>query len=358
MSNPAFLPGTPQCPLATAHLPGLGGQLGPEFADFLVDEIPAYAPSGEGDHWFVRLRKRDLTTEFACRQLARAAGIQLRDMGIAGRKDRRAITTQWISMPVEPVDPEREGLEILETVRHEKKLRRGHVRGNRFTIRVVNLDPAAAERLPALLEQINAGVPNYFGEQRFGRANVERALSMLDTRRRSKDDRFLASALQSAVFNHWLGARVQRGDLGIALEGDVMKKRLTGGLFDCVEPEVDSPRVASGEIDPTGPMVGPKMWPTTAAAAAFEAESTVACGLDDEKRAQKLGKLAAGTRRVARLVPDDLKVEIDGDSAVVQFTLRAGSYATIILAELLHPEGPLRQDLPRPTPVVSDETAP
>lgn len=340
---PAFRAGEAGCPRLTATLPALGGQLGPDFDDFQVDEIPAYAPSGEGDHFFVKIRKRDLSTEFACRQLARAVGLQARNFGIAGRKDRRAVTTQWISMPTEPVDPEFDGLEILEVVRHQRKLKRGHLKGNRFSIRLVDLHPEAAERLPALLEAVGHGIPNYFGEQRFGRENLEKALVMLGRKRRGKDDGFLASALQSAIFNHWLGARVSRGELAVALTGDVLKKRETGGLFACEDAPTDTARLAAGELDPTGPMIGPKMWAATDAAGAHETAAADAFALT-EKRLAKLGKLASGTRRLARVVPQDLSVEFGPErTAWVRFTLPSGCYATVVLDELCHPEGAFRR---------------
>ena len=97
-----YWPGGPLCPWLTADLPGIGGWITADVDDFIVDEVPAYAPSGEGDHWFVRIRKRDCTTDAARRVLARAVDIDPCDVGVAGQKDKRTITTQWMSIPVEP----------------------------------------------------------------------------------------------------------------------------------------------------------------------------------------------------------------------------------------------------------------
>ena len=99
-------PGSARCPRMTEHLDGLGGTLTGKPEDFVVDEIPAYPPSGQGDHRFVRIKKRGLTTPDMVRKMARAAQCSERDIGVAGRKDKYAITTQWISLPVDPRQPD------------------------------------------------------------------------------------------------------------------------------------------------------------------------------------------------------------------------------------------------------------
>ncbi len=331
---------------AQAGLQGIGGHLDDVPEHFQVDEIPLYPPSGEGTHWFVRVRKRRLGTPQAKKLLAEAAGIHPRDIGVAGRKDFQAVTTQTFSLPTEPVDPEDERLELLECVRHQHKLKLGHHGGNRFTIRLRDTHPDTADRLPALEEVIRRGIPNYFGEQRFGRddRNLDQARALLaNPRRRVRDPRFLIGALQSHVFNVWLAARLTDGLLHTPLLGDVLKKRETGGLFDCTEPETDQPRFDAGEIDPTGPMPGPKMRPTAHDAAVRESAALSACGLDDQTLAT-LRRFASGTRRVARMVPEDLELTPDGTDLVVRFTLRKGAFATTVLAELAQPIGPLRTE--------------
>lgn len=334
----APLPGSADCPRITAALPGLGGFISFDPEHFQVDEIPVYAPSGAGDHWFVHVRKRGLTTGQAKRLIAEAAGINERDVGSAGRKDKHAVTTQWLSLPAEPVAPEDARIEILSAARHEKKLRMGHTRGNRFRLRLSGLDPAAQARWPAIEAALQAGIPNYFGVQRFGRHNLGKALALLENpKRRVKDPRFLASVLQSAVFNRWLGARVAAGALHTALPGDVLQKRETGGMFESEAPSVDAPRVASGEVDPTGPLPGPKCrggggldW----------------YGLDDPDRQRTLARFAPGGRRIARIVPGDLAIEwLPDDAAWISFSLPKGAYATVVLGEITHAEpGEVRRD--------------
>ncbi len=300
----------------------------------MVDEIPAYAPSGEGDHWFVKVRKRRLSTPQLTRALARATGCNERDIGVAGRKDSYAVTTQWVSLPCEPVVPEDDRIELLDVSRHGNKLRLGHSHGNRFTIRWTGVVPDAAERMPALLERTAAGLPNYFGPQRFGRdaRGVQQSLRQLEASRARKNElRFAVSVIQSVLFNRWLGQRVEDGFLHEALLGDVLKKRETGGLFACESPEIDTPRVASGEVDPTGPIYGPKMWAPEGVAGEREAETRDQSPLTPENWA-KMAKWGKGSRRLARVVPADVEWSIEDDVLTAQFSLPPGAYATTVMA--------------------------
>jgi tRNA pseudouridine13 synthase len=153
----------------------------------------------------------------------------------------------------------------------------------------------------------------------------------------------MASVAQSAIFNHWLGARVLRGELDSALTGDVLKKRETGGLFDCEDPIIDGPRVTEGEVDPTGPMLGRKMRATSSIAGDYESSAAAEFGLD-EGQLKTLLRWSNGTRRVARIVPQDLQLEISGAVLEAHFFLRKGCFATVVLAELVHPPtGDLRR---------------
>src|SRR5262245_5302680 len=159
--------------LATRDLPGTGGLHKATPEDFIVDELPAYAPSGEGTHTFLRIEKRGLTTADAVARLARALDVQPKDAGTAGQKDRQALTRQWISLP--GVDPERalaltvEGVRVLEAARHGHKLRTGHLAGNRFTLTLRGVVPDGLARARAIVEWLAThGMANYFGQQRFG----------------------------------------------------------------------------------------------------------------------------------------------------------------------------------------------
>jgi tRNA pseudouridine13 synthase len=239
---------------------------------FLVEEIPAYTPTGEGAHTFLWLEKRGLTTFDAIAQVAAAFGVAARDVGYAGLKDKQATTRQWLSINRETAkDPAAPGpsvpcaigpqVTVLRAARHPHKLRLGHLRGNRFE--VVLTGPGTDEEIAAMRARFEVlaaqGVPNRYGEQRFGTdaANATRGLALLRGERQERDKRkrrLLLSALQSAVFNRALELRATRGPLTAVLLGDVLKKTETGGLFASTDPEVDQRRVDAGSR-PSAPRV-------------------------------------------------------------------------------------------------------
>lgn len=151
----------------------LPGVIKEDYDDFVVEELPLYAASGAGTHTYFLLEKRGLSTMQAVNDMARALGVRRIDIGYAGLKDARAVTRQWMS--VEHVDPERieridlPRMRVLCVTRHANKLKLGHLRGNAFTIRIRHTDPGRRDEVARALETLAArGVPNYFGQQRFG----------------------------------------------------------------------------------------------------------------------------------------------------------------------------------------------
>jgi tRNA pseudouridine13 synthase len=309
--------------------------------DFVVDEQPLYAPSGAGAHTFVRVEKRLRTTEAVARDLARAAAVRAQDVGYAGRKDRAAVATQWFSVPgLAPeaaLDLPLENARVLEAVRHPHKLRTGHLRGNRFAIRLRGVGADSRARGAARLAEITArGLPNRFGVQRFGRAgdNAERARAFcageLRVRDR-RDARFLVSAWQAEVFNAALAARETPLD---ALErGDLAMRHDSGGAFLVEDPEQERDRALAFEISATGPVFGPRMtWPGGAVAQRERAVMT-AHGLDPDAL-HLPGVRARGARRALRVRPDAARLDAEGDDALLCFELPSGSYATVLVEEL------------------------
>lgn len=329
-------------PYATPELPGVEAAVKTRPEDFRVDELPLYAPRGEGEHLFVQVEKEGKDTLFVARALARALGVPPRDVGIAGLKDRHAITTQWMSFP--SVAPEKaeglegEGFRVLAAVRHGNKLRTGHLRGNRFTIRLRGAgDLEAVARIARALEE--RGLPNYFGEQRFGRTGENLALGIQILRgapeaRAVRDRRLrklLVSAVQSEVFNRILARRLRAGNWDRPLPGDVLQRLESGGLFVCEDPALDGPRVASFECSITGPLPGPKMRPRpTGEPAAWEEEVLQEIGVSTEDFSQRD---TPGTRRPLRL-PVRIEVEEDPDGVILRFELPSGAYATSLLREI------------------------
>ncbi len=326
----------------TSSLTGLGGRLAASAEDFVVDEELAYSPSGEGEHLFVRFEKKNLTTDQAVRRLA---GKLSRQAGIAGNKDKRAIATQWMSMPLPIADPipsfeDSDDLRVLESRRHLHKLRRGHARTNRFRVIIRDVPHGGIERARAVLDRLSElGLPNRFGPQRFGidGDNAERARSFLRGEARAPRDRrvrdLLISALQSEVFNSILDLRIEQGLWVSAISGDVMVKHATGGMFSVVDPIVETPRVARLEISPTGLLPGRK----TAIANELETAAIEAAGLSPED----VEKMSTGTRRTLRHPLDkDAHVEpIAGDAYRLDVVLPSGAFATVLLDELVKPEG-------------------
>jgi tRNA pseudouridine13 synthase len=318
--------------------------------DFVVDEIPLYAPSGEGGHTFVRIEKIDATTEEVARALARAAGVAPRDVGYAGRKDRRAVTRQWLSVP--GLDPERALVldlpraRVLEAARHPHKLRTGHLRANRFEIALRGLDATSAVRAQARLAHFGAaGFPNRFGAQRFGRDgdNAARGAALLAGRERVRDRRaarFLVSALQAAVFNEVLARRPLPLE---ALEcGDVAQVEASGGLFVVEDLAREAPRAAAFEISATGPIFGTREIEPRGEPLRREREAVAAHGIDpDVPLAPPPGVRVHGTRRALRARPESAsfaRSDTDPDAWMLRVTLASGCYATVLVEELL--QGP------------------
>lgn len=350
--------------------------------DFVVEEIPAYAPSGEGEHVYVRFQKRGLTTDAAVGAIARAAGASARDAGVAGMKDKDAVTTQTISLLAPRGEsPDAlmarvrsahvDGVTVLDVARHGNKLKPGHLAGNRFELRVRGVARERVAGVVAELERIGReGLPNAFGGQRFGRDgdNADRARAWLSGEAPAPRDprlrRLLWSSLQSAIFNAVLDARVADGTWATALAGDLLKRRTSGGLFLCTDVQEDQERARVGEVSPTGPMIGVKM--RAPEGTPGELERAIASRFLGEKF--DLGttkKLGEGTRRVLRLWIEGLRVEAgpfadDGEqhaSLRVYFVLPKGAYATTVLGAALALEQPRpHHDASTPSDVPSDAT--
>ncbi len=310
--------------------------------DFAVVEEPLYAASGTGNHLFVEIEKRGRTTEQVARELARGCGVDPKEVGYAGRKDRHAVTRQWLSLP--GVEPERAlslelaGVRVLSAVRHEHKLKTGHLRGNRFEIAVVSDAPCD---LPALegraRELVRRGMPNRYGEQRFGRAgdNAEAARKLFagkSARRDRRAERFLVSALQAEVFNAVLAERLEHYD-EVAL-GDLARVEASGGLFWVDDLERERPRALAFEISATGPIFGTKVREPRGEIAALEAHVLERHGIPPSSELSlPRGLRALGTRRPLRVLPRDLELTAlpDGHGFRLACGLPPGAYVTVLL---------------------------
>jgi tRNA pseudouridine13 synthase len=314
----------------------------------VVEEIPLYDACGEGEHVYVRLTREGWTTREVKLGLAELFGLREVDVGCAGMKDKHARATQTFSLLLLDIDEETmarriEGelpVEVEWVCRHRNKLRAGHLLGNRFRVVVLHPEPGAVPRAAAIAQALQEqGLPNFYGVQRFGFGgdNAVRGRQVLfgSGPRKRWLRRFLLRAYQSALFNAWLVERMQLGWFQQILVGDIAKKTDTGGLFEVEDASVDGPRFQRGEITYTGPIYGYRMlW---ANGRPGEMERML---LDEEGVTQGLLKRARldGSRRPARLLVDDLKIESHLDELLFTFTLPKGAYATTLLREFMKTE--------------------
>ena len=332
-------------PFLTAHIAPVDATFKAAPEDFEVHELPAYRPSGSGDHVMAGIEKRDLTTPEAVARLCREVDADPSTAGWAGLKDRHAVTRQWVSLfgvaPARLQGIEIDGIRVLEAVPHRHKLRTGHLRGNRFRVRLHDVDPSGIQRLRRVLAEIETvGLPNYFGPQRFGRDrdNADRALTWVSGERRAPRQAFQRklemSALQADLFNGAVAARVRDRALGTVIPGDLMKRHDTGGLF-VVEDGLSEAqeRADRAEISATGPIFGAKMpWPAGEARAGEEALlSTRGLTLAQLEKWKRAG---AGTRRFVRVFVSEIGAIVNDTTVNLDFTLPAGTYATILVREI------------------------
>lgn len=312
-------------------------------ADFEVVEHLSFEASGTGEHELLRVRKTGANTLWVARQLARHAGIPVRDVGYAGLKDRQAVTTQYFSIrcpgqaSIDWSAFAASGVEILESARHDRKLRRGAHAANTFV--VVARTEKAGDRRAAIEERwirvAETGVPNYFGNQRFGRdsGNISLARDVLGGRRVRREQRSIAlSAARALLFNAILSARVLEGTWNRVLAGDVANLDGSGSVFavDDASKELDE-RSARFDIHPTG-----SLWGTGApcgCGAVAESERRAVGPYSDIADGLVASSLKAASRAL-RVRPADTQVEFDDDRVRLGFRLPPGAFATSVLREV------------------------
>ena len=328
--------------LAYAHGgPPLEAQLRATPEDFIVEECLGFGADGEGEHALLEVTKRGHNTDWIARELARFADVSPVGVGYAGLKDRNAVTTQAFTVQLPgKADPDWAQFphaKVTSLGRHRRKLKRGALTGNRFvlTLREVQGEREVAEAVLAAIAE--HGVPNYYGEQRFGRkgGNVARAEAMFEGRRVDRKTRsLLLSAARSHLFNAVLDRRAGDGSWNQALAGEIWALAGSRSWFG---PEAYddtlAERLARGDIHPSGMLWGRGELPT--AEAAREIEQAVA----DEHTVLTAGLEAAGMdqdRRPLRLMPAELAWHWPDEATLeVRFRLPPGAYATVVMRELM-----------------------
>jgi tRNA pseudouridine13 synthase len=408
-------------PYLTRDFPGVGGTIKQRNEDFFVQEVPLYEPSGEGEHVYCEIQKVGLTTFEAVHRVAAALGVHSNDVGYAGLKDARAVTRQifsvWGTTEEAVMGLHLPGINVLWAARHGNKLRLGHLAGNRFAVKIRGVTPTDVVKLTEPLAALHTrGLPNYFGEQRFGRrgdndvlgaalvrGDDEEVLAVLlgrpdpevdegqDHQARSLFDRgdlegsmkawprragmerrilhrliktgrpgaavraideklrrLWVSALQSRLFNEVLARRVLADTFDKLLEGDLAYKHANGACFLVQKAEDERPRAEAFEVSPSGPLFGYRMSLPEGEPLKIEQEAFAEAGLAAQDfRSRAIGKVK-GARRPLRVRPTDTSlaagVDDHGAHITVAFTLPPGSFATVLLGELMKSESGPRMD--------------
>ncbi len=311
--------------------------------DFRVEELMPFVPAGAGEHLWLKVQKRGFDTEQVAKQLARLAHVARRDVGYAGMKDRQAVTVQWFSLHLPGrADPDFAGLpagvEIWEAARHTRKLKTGALGGNRFVI-VLRECRGDRDALMRRVEEIRSrGVPNYFGEQRFGHGgeNIEWARAMFAGANPVRDRKLRGiylSAARSLLFNAVLARRVADGSWERLLEGEAVMLNGRRSFFVPESYDEDFPwRLATGDIHPSGPLWGRGELPSRGVVR--ELEQAVAGEYPELVRGLEQAGLEQ-ERRALRVIPQDLSIEWpDAATLRIGFSLPPGSYATVLVREL------------------------
>ena len=330
--------------------------------DFVVEEIPLYEFSGEGEHLILFVRKKSLSTLEMVSMITKHLGIQNKEIGYAGLKDKHAMTKQYISLHKKHEEAlesfSHDGIKIVSKTYHNNKIRIGHLKGNRFFIKIKKVNPTSAVKIDEALKNISdLGMPNFFGYQRFGTDGDNHILGEKIAKGEKKERnvkvrKLLISAYQSHLFNLWLSRRLEINTLvknfkSSELEallnmpaqeieklkkqkhpfkmipGDIMEHYPHGRLFDFDGSDEDVERFLSRNISPTGLLCGSKVKTSSSLAGIIEKD------FDDEINAD-------GARRYAWVYPTDIEGRFKPVEAQYEmnFTLPKGSYATVLIEEI------------------------
>jgi len=339
---------SPIQPYLTDALPGIGGRMRSEPEDFQVEERPLYLPCGEGEHLYIKVTKRLLSTPDLVRKVSSTVGVKVQGIGTAGLKDARAVTTQMLSLHGVTqdqlarlkVDERIRSIEVLG--RHRNRLRPGHHAGNRFRLVIRGVADHASETVPAVLDILaRRGVPNYFGPQRQGRTGENYQIGgalLADATKRSNMSRakrmWYLNAFQSYLFNLILARRLDRLDR--MLVGDWAMKLDNGACFPIEDAEKEQPRADRFEISPTGILFGSRVSWATEEAGEIERAVVTQQGATPESLIEAAKACGfRGERRSLRVLLAELDWSLDSSDLTISFSLPPGAYATSVLRELM-----------------------
>ena len=333
--------------------------------DFVVTELPRYDLSGKGEHLILKIRKKDLATWDAIEILAQYLNCSTREFGYAGLKDKNAMTVQSIAIHRKFEEAlnnfEHENIKILEKTYHNNKIKVGHLKGNKFFIRLKRVGLVEKRKIEEAISSIaNYGIPNYFGFQRFGIEgdNYKKGKDIIDGKLKERNrnlKQMYINAYQSFLFNKWLSKRIEISKLVDAFEpkeiyeklnlpldvvkrmkkqkhpfklitGDLLSHYPYGKIFNIEDLETESDKFLARDRVPTGLLCGSRVKKSIDLAYEIEKEF-------DEKVQQE-----DGARRFAWIFPEDLESNYKEEKnwMEIQFSLPKGSYATEVIAEIIH----------------------
>ena len=338
----------PLHPFLTGNIPGIGGRIRTVPEDFQVEERPLYLPCGDGEHLYIKVTKRLLSTPDLVKMISAAVGVKVQGIGTAGLKDARAVTTQMLSLHF--VTPEQLArLKTDERIlsvdilgRHRNRLRPGHHAGNRFRLVIRDIADHARTTVPAVLTTLQQrGVPHYFGPQRQGKKGenyLVGAALLSDGARRAHLSRakrtWYLNTFQSHLFNNILARRIDSIDR--VLVGDWAIKTDNGACFHVEDADQEQPRADRFEISPTGILFGSRVsWADGEPGRIEEAVMTDAGTTKDALVAAAKTCGFRGERRALRIPLAELDWSVDGSALTLAFVLPPGAYATSVLRELM-----------------------
>lgn len=348
-------------PYLTREIPGISGRIRVAPEDFRVEEQPLYQPCGVGEHLYIKVTKRLLSTPDLVKLISNTMGLKANAIGTAGLKDARAVTTQMLSLHLakpEQVDRLKTNERVLSIEilgYHRNRLRPGHHAGNRFHLVIRDVSAHAHISVPAVLEVLQRrGVPNYFGPQRQGRdgANyrIGAALLINEAQRASMSRAkrlWYLHAFQAHLFNRLLAKRIDSLDRVFA--GDWAVKTATGACFQVEDESTEQSRADRFEISPTGILFGSRASWASGEPGRIEEAATAELGMTKDLLIQAAKACGfRGERRALRVPLKHLDWSLDGSALTLTFTLPPGSYATNVLRELMKTEGPGSSNHPLP----------
>lgn len=342
-------------PYITQTYEGIGGKIKAKPENFIVNEVPVYKPSGEGKHLFVNITKKNKTTREVQIELAKLFNLNPDQIGKAGLKDKKAVTSQTFSILIEGYERNMQYVsKLIENYidikvnwikLHNHKLRSGHLKGNLFKVEITDLEipiDVAYKRALKIIKRVHlVGLPNYYGEQRIGHhgENVRTGWEILFEKRRINDRwlrKYLTSSYQSYLCNRYLTHRIQSNLFFSLIHGDIAQKHDTGGRFIVENLQREQPRFISKEISFTAPMFGYKMLYPKGESLKLEKQILTETGFEIETwRKNKI----KGSRRIGRLLPN-IEIKKTYDTIFLSFFLPKGGFATVLLREFIKKDYP------------------